>query len=91
MFSALQKLDLKKNTLTDDTVKLIAKSFNEREIVKLEKLDLTGCSFSKSSHDEFEEINRRNGNIIQFGPFDDMPSTSTGFCPDLVCCKSETS
>jgi len=90
MFSALQKLDLKKNTLTDDTVKLIAKSFNERELVKLEKLDLTGCSFSKSSHEEFEEINRRNGNIIQFGAFDDMPSTSTGFCPGLVCCKSET-
>ena len=99
MFSSLQKMDLKKCSLSDETVKHFIKMLNEKDnsVEKLhnekdfciEKLDLTGCSFSKTSLEELEDLNRRRGNIVLFGAFDDATSDSRS-CMNfrISCCKN---
>ena len=113
MFSSLQKMDLKKCSLSDETVKHFIKILNEKdnsvEIIKnrkmsekdgsiekihntkdycIEKLDLTGCSFSKTSLEELEDLNRRRGNIVLFGAFDDATLDSKSCMSFRICCKN---
>ena len=98
MFSSLQKMDLKKCSLSDETVKHFIKMLNEKDnsVEKLhnekdyciEKLDLTGCSFSKTSLEELEDLNRRRGNIVLFGAFDDATHDSRSCMSFRICCKN---
>ena len=49
--------------------------------LSLDKLDLTGCSFSKSSLEDFDEINKRKGScLVLLGAFDDREVTDRRGC-----------
>ena len=85
MLQSLKKLDLKRSPLSYEAVQLFVKSISSKECC-LEKLDLTGCSLNTSSLIELEESNKRNGNIIIFGAYDDTAAYSASFCTNLKCC-----
>ena len=93
IFSALNRLDLRRSVLTDEAVHSFIKVICERKTEKgMEKLDLTGCGFSKSSLEEFEEINRRKGSsLVMVGAFDDIESAKRGVsvsgCWRCLCCS----
>ena len=91
MFPALQKLDLRRGQITDEAVRKFLQAFSDKEpdhVSSIEKLDLTGCSFSQSALEDFDEMNRRMAkNIIVFKAFDVQSETQTGsFCSCFRCC-----
>ena len=54
--------------------------------LSLDKLDLTGCSFSKSSLQDFDEINKRKGScLVLLGAFDDIEVTNRRVCGCFRC------
>jgi phosphate uptake regulator len=91
MFPSLQKLDLRRGQITDEAVRKFLQAFSDKEpdhVSSIEKLDLTGCSFSQSALEDFDEINRRMAkNIIVFKAFDVQSENHTGrFCSCFRCC-----
>ena len=59
---------------------VIAEKHTERGL-STDRLDLTGCSFSKASLDEFDEINKRKGSsLVLLGAFDDIETANRGGC-----------
>ena len=88
LLACLKKVDLKSNTLNDEAVKNILKTFSDKKGLSLEKLDLTDCSISRASHGQLQEVNRRNGNVIQISAFDDLSFTSEKSCKGFrICCN----
>jgi hypothetical protein len=91
MFPSLQKLDLRRCQLTDEAVRKFLLAFSDKEpdhVSSIEKLDLTGGSFSQSALEDFDEINRRMAkNIIVFKAFDVQSENQTNsFCSCFRCC-----
>lgn len=92
MFSALQKLDLRANQLSDGAIAKFAQAFSDKEaeVLSLEKLDLTGCTLSQESVDKCLEINRRKASdIITFKAMEVRgDNTSQRRCGCFNCCFS---
>ena len=84
IFSSLNKLDLRRSVLTDEAVARFIQVIAEKDTEKglsTDRLDLTGCSFSKTSLEEFEEINKRKGiSLVLLGAFDDIENANRGEC-----------
>ena len=88
LLACLKKVDLKSNTLNDEAVKNILETFSDKKGLSLERLDLTDCSISRASHGQLQEVNRRNGNVIQISAFDDLSFTSEKSCKGFrICCN----
>ena len=91
MFPSIHKLDLRRCPITDEAVRKFLQAISNTEpncTSTIEKLDLTGCSFSKSALEDFVEINRRKAsNIIVFKALDvKNDDESRGFCSCFRCC-----
>ena len=86
LIACLKRVDLKRNTLNDEAVRNILKTFSDKKGIRIEKLDLTDCSISRASHNQFQEVNKRKGNVIQIGAFDDLSFTSEKSCTGFRIC-----
>jgi len=87
MFPCLTRLDLSMSQISDEMVRIILAAFSDQDpefIPTLEKLDLTGCSFTESAVEIFEEINRsRASDLIVFKPQDVVELDKE----DESCCR----
>ena len=86
LMACLKRVDLKRNTLNDEAVRNILKTFSDKKGICIERLDLTDCSISRASHNQFQEVNKRKGNVIQIGAFDDLSFTSEKSCTGFRIC-----
>ena len=86
--ACLRKVDLKSNTLNDEAVKIFLKALSDMKMIQLERLDLTDCSISRASHGQLQEVNRRNGNVIQINASNDSEyQTEKSFKGFRICCN----
>lgn len=65
MFPSLLRLDISMSQVTDEAVRIFLAALNEQTdpefVPKLDRLDLSGCSFSEYAAEIFEDINRKKG------------------------------
>ena len=90
MFPSLLRLDISMSQVSDEAVRIFLAALNEQTdpefVPKLDRLDLSGCSFSEYAAEIFEDINKKKGaELIVFKCNDvvnDKDSSRCSYC----CC-----
>lgn len=91
MFPCLIRLDLSMCQISDEMVRIILAAFSDKDPEyrpTIEKLDLSGCSFTESAVQIFDEINRRRASdLIVFKLQDvvDIDKENAAACMGCCC------